>query len=540
MPPADAASAPVAWYPCAHQLLSACLGEARFAAAAAALSTPPSSTCVRVNTLLAQPDAVREQLEALACEGGGEPRFTVQAAHALLPEALLVRCAAASEALDLSAACGREVAVTRRTAEAVLRGAQVYAPGVCGASSGLEEGQLVVVTAVIEPLGATSCGMTRGTRLAVDAGCGFGGRLVLGVGRAALSRGQIFRAQEGLAVSLISRTHAHSLPGDELAQRLPRGCLMLQNLPSVCAARALSPLPGSRVLDMCASPGGKTSLLAALMRNTGELVALDVNAVKLQRLRSLCAEMGVACLSSHISDACAALASPPDPEREAREAREAEAKGDSGRSAGQEKRDRIRRRKAAGAALRRMPLLSLHDPPPPSPPPPPIPDSVTGGVGPPPWPPQTFDAILCDAPCSALGLRPRLSQPVSAAQMRNHASYTRRLLRAAVGLLRPGGALVFSTCTLSPLENEANVGWLLRTFPDMRLAQPPGPRLGGPGLLGPACVGAGGAEGCGEAEGGGWLSAEQAAMVQRFMPGEGAEDTIGFFIARFEKDGAGL
>ena len=50
---------------------------------------------------------------------------------------------------------------------------------------------------------------------------------------------------------------------------------MLQNLPSVAAALALSPAPGSRVIDMCAAPGGKSTLLAQLMGGAGEVVAAD-------------------------------------------------------------------------------------------------------------------------------------------------------------------------------------------------------------------------------------------------------------------------
>ena len=72
-----------------------------------------------------------------------------------------------------------------------------------------------------------------------------------------------------------------------------------------------------------------------------------------------------------------------------------------------------------------------------------------------PFPPESFDFILCDAPCTALGLKPRLSQPVTAKELVATASYQRALLHTAVALLRPGGALVFSTCTISPLENES-------------------------------------------------------------------------------------
>lgn len=49
------------------------------------------------------------------------------------------------------------------------------------------------------------------------------------------------------------------------------GEFMLQNVCSLVAAHALAPPPGARVLDMCAAPGGKTTALAQLMRDSGEV-----------------------------------------------------------------------------------------------------------------------------------------------------------------------------------------------------------------------------------------------------------------------------
>ncbi len=46
---------------------------------------------------------------------------------------------------------------------------------------------------------------------------------------------------------------------------------MLQNLPSLLAAHVVAPKPGSRVLDMCAAPGGKTTAMAQLMEDRGEV-----------------------------------------------------------------------------------------------------------------------------------------------------------------------------------------------------------------------------------------------------------------------------
>ena len=67
--------------------------------------------------------------------------------------------------------------------------------------------------------------------------------------------------------------------------------------------------------------------------------------------------------------------------------------------------------------------------------------------------------------------------------IRSAALYQRRLLDAAVMLVKPGGSLVYSTCSLAPAENEANVRYALDTYPFMRLV-PAEPILGGPGLVG--------------------------------------------------------
>lgn len=66
------------------------------------------------------------------------------------------------------------------------------------------------------------------------------------------------------------------------------------------------------------------------------------------------------------------------------------------------------------------------------------------------FPPESFDYILLDAPCTGLGLRPRLLQRQSIGQLRSAAHYQRKLLDVAVALLKPGGEMVYSTCSINP------------------------------------------------------------------------------------------
>jgi 16S rRNA C967 or C1407 C5-methylase (RsmB/RsmF family) len=79
-----------------------------------------------------------------------------------------------------------------------------------------------------------------------------------------------------------------------------------------------------------------------------------------------------------------------------------------------------------------------------------------------------FDKVVLDVPCSGQSLLSKSKQSdsaFSASQIELCASRGRRILGDAVRLLRKGGAMIYSTCTFSVEENEAQVAWLLERFP---------------------------------------------------------------------------
>jgi 16S rRNA C967 or C1407 C5-methylase (RsmB/RsmF family)/NOL1/NOP2/fmu family ribosome biogenesis protein len=83
------------------------------------------------------------------------------------------------------------------------------------------------------------------------------------------------------------------------------------------------------------------------------------------------------------------------------------------------------------------------------------------------WPGR-FDAVLVDAPCSGEALfrrDPRSRREWSPAGVAGAARRARRLLASAVRLVRPGGRLLYATCTFNPVENEQVVAWALEQLP---------------------------------------------------------------------------
>ena len=84
--------------------------------------------------------------------------------------------------------------------------------------------------------------------------------------------------------------------------------------------------------------------------------------------------------------------------------------------------------------------------------------------------PDFFDGILADAPCSGEGMFRREPDMLRDWQEKGPDFYVplqRSILQAAVRMLKPGGYLLYSTCTFSVKENEGNVRWLLEACPDM-------------------------------------------------------------------------
>ena len=192
---------------------------------------------------------------------------------------------------------------------------------------------------------------------------------------------------EALLLSPAKRSLIHELDSYQ------DGTLFIQSLSSMAAVEALEIHPGHDVLDCCAAPGGKTSLIRYRQGGRGILVANDLSRRRLQRLRSV--------LEQHrITDVDL-------------QAQAAETLGGS------------------------------HA--------------------------DCFDRVLLDAPCSGEG-RFHASNPSSwsdwdPGKIRRLSKLQQRLLRAALQTLRPGGVLVYATCTLAPEENELVLAKVMSNTP---------------------------------------------------------------------------
>jgi NOL1/NOP2/sun family putative RNA methylase len=123
-----------------------------------------------------------------------------------------------------------------------------------------------------------------------------------------------------------------------------------------------------------------------------------------------------------------------------------------------------------------------------------------------------FDKILLDAPCSGNYVTDRSwFSKRSLEDVEANAAEQKRLLGAALGLLKPGGVLIYTTCSLEPEEDEFNVQWLLEKY-RVRLEE-----VGGPGS--PALT-----------EIQGRTLSPDIVKCRRFWPDE--TGTQGFFVAK--------
>ena len=176
------------------------------------------------------------------------------------------------------------------------------------------------------------------------------------------------------------------------------GAFFVQDEASQLVGEFAAASTGERVLDTCASPGGKTTQMAAAMGDTGTIVAADVRGRRLDLLSRTVQESGAA---------------------------------------------RVRIVQANARA--RPPFLDI------------------------------FDLVLVDAPCSGLGTirrDPDVRWRRSETDLGPLAEAQRAMVAEAAAVVRPGGRLVYSTCSSEPEENEDVVHAFLAAHPGFRRARP--------------------------------------------------------------------
>ncbi len=183
------------------------------------------------------------------------------------------------------------------------------------------------------------------------------------------------------------------LAGIGSSELYAKGFFMVQDESAGLPVRLLDPRPGDKVLDLCAAPGGKATFIGELMKNEGEIIAVDRYETRLNLVRNACQRLGIANIHTVAADATTFQTSP-------------------------------------------------------------------------------ADKVLVDAPCSGLGT---LSKKPDAKWNRDRsdidtlAALQRSLLDNAASLVKPGGVLVYSTCTTEPEENVENVRHFLETHAEYRV-----------------------------------------------------------------------
>jgi len=401
------------------------------------LSVSPKYTTVRVNTLITTPEVARDELVNYLS------RFSIDI-HPELPDMLTIKSLDCDQQNIEPAK--KEVIVDLKCGIAVLRGANVFAPGVLSAPTDLQEGDCAAVYVDLE----SNC--LKGATSSFN-----GPKHFVGNGIVLISRYDLFvnKIVSGIAVRMTDPICIFPSFGDVMHKQL-----FLQNLPSIVCGHVVDPKPGEYILDMCAAPGGKTTHLGILMNNEGTIIALDKSRTKVKKINSNAARCEIGCIKTFAYDSIQAW------------------------------------------------------------------DPQSSNDGMPPFPSETFDRILLDSPCSALGQRPQINNTMTVKELQSYPNIQRKLLHNAIQLLKVKGIMVYSTCTFTLQENEQMVKWVLCNYSNMQLDEQI-PYLGQPGLPGAG------------------LTEEHLAMVQRFGSSMSAsssnssleilEDTIGFFIAKFKK-----
>ncbi len=186
------------------------------------------------------------------------------------------------------------------------------------------------------------------------------------------------------------------------------GLFYIQDKASCLAVLVANPAPGDVVLDVCAAPGAKTTHIAQLMGNRGEIYSVDYSRRRMGVWLREVGRMGVQVAHPIIADAC------------------------------------------------HLPLN------------------------------VEADLVILDPPCTSTGAfarAPSAKWRLTRRSINGMAKLQWEMLNASARHVKPGGALVYTTCSITVEENEVLVERFLRLNPDFRLVDAE-PRVGVPGLRG--------------------------------------------------------
>jgi 16S rRNA (cytosine967-C5)-methyltransferase len=223
----------------------------------------------------------------------------------------------------------------------------------------------------------------------------------------ALRAPSVARVLEELAAGGVEVRDSAIAPGAYVVTRgalapdsraLKHGWIYVQDEASQLVAQLVGARAGERVLDVGAAPGGKSSQMAALMGNSGRIVAVDLHPARVTTLAATCRRLAARIVLPVAAD-----------------------------------------------ATRSLPLAEG----------------------------ERFDRVLLDAPCSGTGTlrrNPEIKWRLGEHDLARFADLQGELLERAAERVRPGGRLVYSTCSLEAEEDEAVIASFLGRHPEFSLA----------------------------------------------------------------------
>ena len=167
------------------------------------------------------------------------------------------------------------------------------------------------------------------------------------------------------------------------SEEFKTGKIIAQDASSYLAAKNLGVMPNELVLDICAAPGGKTAVLAEEMKNSGEVIAIDIHQHKIKLIDTNMKKLGIDIVKAIVIDA-----------------RNVNKQG------------------------------------------------------------RKFDKILVDVPCSGYGVirkKPEILYSKNRENIEKLAKLQLEILNSAADILKDGGELIYSTCTITDEENTNNI-----------------------------------------------------------------------------------